>query len=243
MKRPRFHNALANPTPTGRGTLPPLCPDTTQAVLEHMNVPFLCLLKSVSTSVANACRRRLRESDLTDIMERSNPTFPVRVLFDSCFTEYRDLEVPTDVYIVHALTLEVRHEGRRVTDPEEVRTFLKTYVHTTEHVNETERDKFQFDTPTFCVERPGVGIFHSPGQLWEHMELGERLRRDDGDSPYERCLRAQQQTVKLLLSLQPLVTVGPRTYIFPAYGLLDTGDVFPASLMHLLAAERIDAGQ
>ena len=184
--------------------------DLAHLVFVHLDVEFLCLLKSTSRGVANACRRALCSNDVLAInykyesvfspIRQCNLSFPMRVMVDGghfyrMVTEDTDLpETWTQTLIVHEFDLEFFLDFRRVRDVETVKKWLeKHFAYDAEFDREDERQplpehkehisRMQMQCPRFCVEIPGEGIYHCPTQLWEHLKI--ELKIEERIHPFE----------------------------------------------------------
>ena len=180
--RPVVRNALSVPRPTGNGYFPPLDADTTQLMLRRLvvgggdyDMSLICMIKCVSSCVANACRRFLCEEyfDLSQVIQMADVALPVRAFLSPMMEEgdWPEDNVPSPTVIVHALTMEAWYDGLRVTNMEAFK-FIRRFAY--HHLNEdvaqdiveefhVEFKKWEFTLPTFVVEYPGVGIFHNAG--------------------------------------------------------------------------------
>lgn len=192
--------------------LPPLEPsgfsildrDLTHLVFRHLEVPFLCLLKCVSHSVANACRRTLRSYELyegpfasvssydhmSECIYSSSFTLPVKVsvmIFGS-IQSVTDLYEDTKKLIVHEFNLEFYWRNERVTNPSQViKWFYKAWedMHDDWDAYDGPPTSHEEDMEVRCtkltVEQPGVGIFHSVASLWRHLDFEDVLKSGVGD--------------------------------------------------------------
>lgn len=188
--------------------LPPLEPsgfsildrDLTHLVFMHLGVPFLCLLKCVSHSVANACRRTLCNSDTYEIADVENVnyehmsdcicsssfTLPVTVnaMAWDVVNNIDDIINESNIrLIVHEFNLEFYLRNEPVTNPSQVITwFYKAW----ENMHDDWDDyvgpatSHELDMEVRCtkltVEQPGVGIFHSVKSLWHHLGFETQLK-------------------------------------------------------------------
>ena len=233
MSRRIFHNALANPPPTGNGSFPPLCPDTTQHVFWELEASFLCMLKSVSSCVANACRRQLRErpGSMDFVVFAASITFP---FYASLFVRSNDdLETPyshSEIFIVHALTMEVWRDHERLTKTGELLNALQE-IAGNKSFDDESRNETQYEVvcPMFCLERPGVGIFHSLGDLCRTIDLPQQKGR----------MHYFPEDMELLWNLHPFVAIGPKRYPLMAEEVSDITACFPTNLPLLMATGHI----
>ena len=227
-----FRDALSPRLPTGNGYFPPLTPDATQLVLWHFDVPRLNMLKLVSKSVANACRRSLcsGDYDLFSCIRESNITLPIRAFLTPYLAEYPG-GMPDDVYIIHEFCMEAWYDGRRITDMSELVPLLLKYcfVKSVPNYARARRDRMKVVIPRICIERPGVGFFHTIHDVWHHMNLAKKL---DGRQSFE---------FELLMALHPFAFIGKHTCIFTAAECGWEFGSWPSNLLLLAAMGRIES--
>lgn len=167
--------------------------DLAHLVLVHLSMPFLCLLKSTSRRVANACRHALCSNELLESYENwqmmhsavsgCNLSFPIKVCLHQCYST-RKFGYNSSIYlIVHEFELEFYLYRKRVRDMDVVKEWLEKSMQYMEEHNFKRDPNFHrmcnqkknymrsmdVDCIRFCVELPGEGIFHSAAPLWSRL--------------------------------------------------------------------------
>jgi hypothetical protein len=174
----------------------------------------LCMLKLVCKSVANACRRKLCEGTaegFAKLIGAANVQLPVRAFLsvrenkehrlraygrhEHWIDDAKQAMAHHTTVVVHALRIEAWFDGVRVTD-EAFRYLVRRSCHGPSHASLEawkERRRWHFEIPTFCVECPGVGIFHDPHDflhaLEEHTKHPYVLGENSTDDPLDLLLR------------------------------------------------------
>ena len=184
-----------------------------EGYIDPMYLNRLCLLKLVCKSVANACRRKLCDGTVEGfgtLIGAANVQLPVRAFLsvrdnsnhrlrryehDYWIDDAKQAMATKTTFLVHALHIEAWYDGVRVTDEAFRYLFRRSCpgpLHAS-HEPWEERRKWHIEIPTFCIEYPGVGIFHDPHDflyaLEEHTKHPCVLSVNMTDDPMDLLLR------------------------------------------------------
>ena len=251
-------------TPVKDSSFGPFPPDLAHFMLVHIHsLSYLLLLKCVSHSVANAVRRAIHSKRLMDsddvynemqyALRQCTLSFPVQVgyEFDCENALSSTTKAPSNVLIVHEFHLEFRHKHIVVTNLKHaIEWFTKAWEYN--HDNDTAEDVFEkhmsqmvVTCTQFCIEWPGIGIFHSVEALWD--QLGVKTEQDViiKENSFRGDLwaisdRHAHLALELAIRLNPVAFIGESSFTFET-NMDSNPDIcyFQQSLLHNFLTDRL----
>ena len=200
-----FHT-LQGRDPLEESSFGPLSRDLASLVLLRIDkLAFLLSLKSVSRATANAVRRAVHSDGgdgemgvadpcghLFDTLWECDLSFPVKVHFDKHWNDGL-VNIPDEPdckeMTVHEFHLEFRLGNKLITDPEVIMEWIfgcNEYNGDSKVLDNSQGERAarehvtaMFVTATrFCVEWPGVGIFHSVEEFWDALKIDDHVKKE-----------------------------------------------------------------
>ena len=129
---------------------------------------------------------------MSDALQGCALSFPMRVGYDFLRSSSYlcDLEEPSVALVLHEFHLEFRYRDNVVTNPAQVTEWIakvwdyedkirrvpRDYSRETLSARDEHLSAMAVTCTRFCVERPGVGIFHSVDTLWHHLDFPKEHR-------------------------------------------------------------------
>ena len=220
-------------TPTEECAFGVLPRDLAHLVLLHVgSLPRLLLLKSVSRATANSVRRTIHSDEFMDLeeigswrsphtdmlsaLETCSLSLPMKVAHNFDW-EGSEVCAPKQVLIVHEFELEFRLNDRVVPMEETFPWFVKMYDVFYDHDKPSWYERHLKDMVVectqFCVEWPGVGVFHGVDSLWDALNINVRDGKNDDDG-WRVSSQFEHRPMELAMHLTPFARIGDITLGF-----------------------------